>query len=195
MKAGFLTMLLAVLLVFSSSAQFHAGIKAGTNITKLDGRSFKDEFSYGYQLGAFAEIKLSKQLTLQPEVLINQYKTLLDSNYNNLLNNALRGLTSVKMDYLSIPVLLNYKLGGGFISLQAGPQFGILFDKSNSFGQNAQNAFKQGDFSMLGGIQLKAGNFRVNGRYFIGLNDINDLTNDSRWKNQGFQLSVGMTLL
>jgi hypothetical protein len=48
---------------------------------------------------------------------------------------------------------------------------------------------------MLGGIQLKAGIFRINGRYFIGLNDINDLTNDSRWKNQGFQLSVGMTLL
>jgi hypothetical protein len=70
-----------------------------------------------------------------------------------------------------------------------------LFDRSNSFGQNAQNAFKQGDFSMLGGVQLKAGIFRINGRYFIGLNDINDLTNDSRWKNQGFQLSVGMTIL
>ena len=134
-------------------------------------------------------------MTLQPEVLINQYKTALDSSYNNLLGNALRGLASVKMEYLSIPVLLNYKLGGGFVSLQAGPQFGILFDRSNSFGQNAQNAFKQGDFSMLGGIQLKAGIFRINGRYFIGLTDINDLTNDSRWKNQGFQLSVGMALL
>ncbi|MFM8709764.1 MAG: outer membrane beta-barrel protein, partial [Sphingomonadales bacterium] len=118
-----------------------------------------------------------------------------DSSYNTLLNNALSGLTSVKMEYLSIPVLLNYKLGGGFISLQAGPQFGILFDRNISVGQNAQNAFKQGDFSMLGGVQLKAGIFRVNGRYFVGLNDINDLTNDSRWKNQGFQLSVGMTIL
>ena len=195
MKPRLLILVFAVLLSFVSNAQFHLGVKAGTNVTKLDGRSFEDEFSYGYQLGAFAEIKLSKQLTLQPELLINQYKNALDSSYNNLLNNALRGLTSVKMEYLSIPVLLNYKLGGGFISLQAGPQFGILFDRSNSFGQNAQNAFKQGDFSMLGGVQLKAGIFRINGRYFIGLNDINDLTNDSRWKNQGFQLSLGMTLL
>jgi hypothetical protein len=195
MKARFFFLLFAGFFSFASKAQFHLGLKAGTNITKVDGRSFEDEFSYGYQLGAFAEIKLSKQLTLQPELLINQYKNSLDSSYNNLLNNALRGLTSVKMEYLSIPVLLNYKLGGGFISLQAGPQFGILFDRSNSFGQNAQNAFKQGDFSMLGGVQLKAGIFRVNGRYFVGLNDINDLTNDSRWKNQGFQLSVGMTIL
>jgi hypothetical protein len=195
MKANLLTLLFAALFSVAANAQFHLGLKAGTNVTKVEGRSFQDEFSYGYQLGAFAEIKLSKQLTLQPEVLINQYKATLDTSYNNLLNNALRGLTSVKLDYLSIPILLNYKLGGGFISLQAGPQFGILFDKSNSFGQNAQNAFKQGDLSMLGGIQLKAGIFRINGRYFIGLNDINDLTNDSRWKNQGFQLSIGMALL
>jgi len=195
MKAILLTLLFAGFFSVAANAQFHLGIKAGTNVTKVEGRSFQDEFSYGYQLGAFAEIKLSKQLTLQPELLINQYKAALDTNYNNLLNNALRGLSSVKLDYLSIPILLNYKLGGGFISLQAGPQFGILFDKSNSFGQNAQNAFKQGDLSMLGGIQLKVGIFRINGRYFIGLSDINDLTNDSRWKNQGFQLSIGMALL
>ena len=191
MKARLLLLVVAGFVSIAANAQFHLGLKAGTNVTKVDGKSFKNEFSYGYQLGAFAEVKLSKQLTLQPEVLINQYKTALDS----LLGNALRGLASVKMEYLSIPVLLNYKLGGGFVSLQAGPQFGILFDRSNSFGQNAQNAFKQGDFSMLGGIQLKAGIFRINGRYFIGLTDINDLTNDSRWKNQGFQLSVGMALL
>jgi len=195
MKAILLTLLFAGLFSVAANAQFHLGIKAGTNVTKVEGRSFQDEFSYGYQLGAFEKIKLSKQLTLQPELLINQYKAALDTNYNNLLNNALRGLSSVKLDYLSIPILLNYKLGGGFISLQAGPQFGILFDKSNSFGQNAQNAFKQGDLSMLGGIQLKVGIFRINGRYFIGLSDINDLTNDSRWKNQGFQLSIGMALL
>lgn len=195
MKATLFLLVFVGFFSFASKAQFHLGLKAGTNITKVDGRSFEDEFSYGYQLGAFAEIKLSKQLTLQPELLINQYKNSLDSSYNTLLNNALSGLTSVKMEYLSIPVLLNYKLGGGFISLQAGPQFGILFDRNISVGQNAQNAFKQGDFSMLGGVQLKAGIFRVNGRYFVGLNDINDLTNDSRWKNQGFQLSVGMTIL
>ena len=193
MKVRLFILLFAGFISYASNAQFHLGVKAGTNITKVEGRSFEDEFSYGYQLGAFAEIKLSKQLTFQPELLINQYKNSLDSSINNL--NILSGLTSVKMEYLSIPLLLNYKLGGGFISLQAGPQFGILFDRSNSFGQNAQNAFKQGDFSMLGGVQLKAGIFRINGRYFVGLTDINDLTNDSRWKNQGFQLSVGMTLL
>jgi hypothetical protein len=104
-------------------------------------------------------------------------------------------MASVKLDYLSIPLLLNYRLGGGFLSLQAGPQFGILIDKDNSLLQNTSNAFKKGDFSMLGGVQLKVGAFRINGRYFVGLNNINDLTKDNKWKNQGFQLSVGLALL
>jgi opacity protein-like surface antigen len=195
MRLKLLVLLFAALFTNSLFAQFHLGFKAGANVTKVDGKSFKDEFKSGYMLGGFAEIKISKKIFLQPEVLYNQYNTKLDSSYNNLWGNAFDGLTSVKLDYLSIPILLNYKLGGGFLSVQAGPQFGILIDKNNSLLQNTRNAFKQGDFSMLGGVQLKLGAFRVNGRYFVGLNNINDLTNDSKWKNQGFQLSVGLALL
>jgi Outer membrane protein beta-barrel domain len=195
MKLKLVILSLAIICTQSLMAQFHLGFKAGANVTKVDGKSFKDEFKSGYALGGFAEIKLSKKLFLQPEVLYNQYNTKLDSNYNNLLNNAFNGMASVKLDYLSIPLLLNYRLGGGFLSLQAGPQFGILLDKDNSLLQNTSNAFKKGDFSMLGGVQLKVGAFRINGRYFVGLNNINDLTNDNKWKNQGFQLSVGLALL
>ncbi|MBD0332584.1 MAG: hypothetical protein ICV66_08005, partial [Chitinophagaceae bacterium] len=35
----------------SSFAQLHIGIKAGANISKIEGQSFKDEFRYGYHLG------------------------------------------------------------------------------------------------------------------------------------------------
>ena len=195
MKTRIFVLLAAFMFAQTLSAQFHLGAKAGVNITKVNGRSFKEEFEWGYSAGGFAEIKISKKLFLQPEVLLNQYKTNLDSNYNNILGNSLQGLSSVQLNYLSVPLLLNYKLGGGFLSLQAGPQFGILIDKSNTLLQNTGSAFKQGDFSMLGGVQLKVGAFRINGRYFIGLNNINDITNDSKWKNQGFQLSVGLALL
>ena len=37
-------------------AQFHIGAKAGANITKIDGKSFKDQFKYGYHVGGFVEI-------------------------------------------------------------------------------------------------------------------------------------------
>ncbi|HAL95390.1 MAG TPA: PorT family protein [Chitinophagaceae bacterium] len=193
MRVSMLFVLSALLISLQSNGQFHVGVKAGANVTKVDGKSFKDEFKSGYMLGGFAEIKLSKKLYVQPELLINQYNTRLDTNYNNLVGNIFNGMTSVKLDYLSIPILLNYRMGGGFISLQAGPQYGVLIDKNNSILQNTGNAFRNGDLSLLGGVQIKAGAFRINGRYFVGLSNINDITNDSKWKNQGFQLSVGLT--
>jgi hypothetical protein len=193
MRTTIFFLLLTSCIVLPATAQFHVGVKAGANITKVAGKSFKDEFNSGYMLGGFAEIKLSKKVYLQPEFLVNQYKTNLDSNYNNLVGNLFNGLTSVRLEYLSIPLLLNYRIGEGLISLQAGPQYGILIDKGNSILQNTHNAFKNGDLSLLGGVQIKAGAIRINGRYFVGLSNINDLTNDSKWKNQGFQLSVGLT--
>jgi hypothetical protein len=60
--------------------------------------------------------------------------------------------------------------------------------------QNGGDAFKKGEFAMIGGAQFKIGPIRVNGRYVIGLNNINDIDNQDKWKSQGFQLSAGLAL-
>lgn len=196
MKAKFLFPLMAAMFVSSSlMAQFHIGFKGGTNITKVDGQSFKDKFSYGYHLGAFAEIGLGGKFGLQPEVLFNQYSTTVDSNLNHVYQNVFNSNQSkVKLNYLSIPILLNYKLIGNFLNLQAGPQFSILMDQSKTLLQNGGKAFGDGDFAMVGGVQLNFSSIRVVGRYIVGLNDINDIDNQDRWKNQGFQVSLGLAL-
>ncbi|MBK8142489.1 MAG: PorT family protein [Chitinophagaceae bacterium] len=194
MKTKFLSLFAAVLLSQAIMAQFHLGVKAGANITKVDGKSFKDEFRYGYHLGGFAEIRLGNKLVLQPEVLFNQYATRLDSNYKNVYEDVFDGNSNIKLNYLSVPVLLNYKLVGNFISLQAGPQFGVLIDQNKTLLQNGGNAFKGGDLSMLAGVLVRVGPMRINGRYAIGLNNISDIADDDKWKNQGFQLSVGLAL-
>lgn len=187
---------LFAVLLFSQAmmAQFHLGIKGGANITKVHGKSFKDEFRYGYHAGGFAEIRLNNKLVLQPEVLFNQYATKLDSNYKNVYQNVFGSQINIKLNYISIPILINYKLIGSFVSLQAGPQFGVLVDQNKTLLQNGANAFKNGDFSMLGGVQVKVGAIRINGRYAIGLNDISDISDDNKWKSQGFQVSVGLAL-
>ena len=185
-----------ILFVFLSSAvmaQFSAGVKAGANIFKVDGRSFKDEFKYGYHLGGFATIGIGGRFSIQPEVLFNQYQTRTDSSFQAIYQNAFDGANNVKLNYLSIPLLLNYKLGS-LLSLQAGPMFSILMDQDRNLLENGQDAFKKGDFSMLGGAQLSLGKIKLNGRYVIGLNDINDIDNRDKWKNQGWQLSVGLGL-
>ena len=184
-----------LLFVSTSFAQFDLGVKAGLNVTKIDGQSFKDQFKYGYHLGGFAAIGLGDKFGLQPEVLYNQNTLRVDSSYTNAVNIFQNGLTDVKLNYISIPILLNYKLIGKFITLQAGPQFGILIDQNRSLLQNGGDAFKKGDFSLLGGVQVKLGPLRVNGRYVVGLNNISDISDGSKWKSQGFQLSAGIALL
>ncbi len=196
MKAKFFLPLLAALFMSSAlMAQFHIGIKGGSNITKIDGLSFKDKFEYGYHIGGFAEIGLGEKMGIQPEVLFNQYSTTLDSNYNHIYQDVFTsGQSKVKLNYLSIPILLNYKLIGNFLSLQAGPQFSILMKQDKNLLQNGADAFKKGDFSMLGGVQLKLSAIRVTGRYVVGLNNISDIDNKDQWKSQGFQVSLGLAL-
>jgi len=194
MKTKLFSLFAALLIAQAMMAQFHVGVKAGANVTKVDGKSFKDEFRYGYHLGGFMEIRAGNKFVIQPEVLWNQYATKLDSNYKNVYNDVFNGNANVKLNYLSIPIVVNYKLIGSFLSLQAGPQFGILIDQSKTLLQNGGNAFKRGDLSMLAGVQFKVLAFRLNARYAIGLNNISDLPDDGKWKSQGFQVSVGFAL-
>ena len=90
---------------------------------------------------------------------------------------------------LSLPTVI-----GSFLSLQAGPQFSVLMNHNKTLLQNGGEAFKSGEFAMLGGVQLKLAAIRVNARYSVGLNNINDIDNQDKWKNQGFQVSVGLAL-
>lgn len=196
MKTKLLALTAAVFFSTALMAQFHIGAKAGANIIKVDGKSFKDEFRYGYHLGGFMEIRAGNKLVVQPEVLFNQVSTTLDSSFKNIYHNVFNASAQsrVKLQYLSVPILLNYKLIGNFISLQAGPQFGVLMSKNRSLLQNGAEAFKNGDFSLIGGVLVRAGALRINGRYVIGLNNINDIDNQDKWKSQGYQLSVGIAL-
>jgi hypothetical protein len=197
MKTKLLPLLGAALIISQvSMAQFHIGAKAGANIMKIDGKSFKDEFKYGYHIGGFMEIPLGRKVQFQPEVLWNQYSTTVDSNFSHIYQGAFNNSSqsNVKLNYLSIPLLLNYKLIGNFLSLQAGPSFSILINQNRSLLQNGGDAFKRGDFSMIGGAQVKVGPFRFNGRYVVGMNNINDIDNQDKWKSQGWQLSAGIAL-
>ena len=72
MKRKFPLFVALMILAQISFAQFSIGVKGGANITKIDGRSFSDEFKYGYHLGGFATIGLGGRFALQPEVLLNQ---------------------------------------------------------------------------------------------------------------------------
>jgi len=194
MKSLLLTTALFIsCLSFTNAQSIHAGLKVGSNINKISGQSFKDEFTYGYHAGAFLQIGLGSKWTIQPEILYNQVNTDTTNRFSELYKLSVNKISNIKLSYLSIPVLLNYNLGSNF-ALQAGPQFGILLDQNRDLLQNGKDAFSKGDFSMLAGVQIKLSSLRIYGRYVIGLNNLNDIDNQDKWKSQSIQLGLGLTI-
>jgi hypothetical protein len=183
-------LLFAVITTYSQS--FHAGIKLGANINKLDGEPFSNEFTYGYHVGAFAEIGLGDKFSVEPEVLFNQVNVDTAQKFSSVF--GFNNVSNIQLKYLSIPILAEYKLGK-MIALQAGPQFGILIDQTGNLVQNGKNAFNKGDFSLVGGIQVKLLGLRIYGRYVAGLNNINDTNNPGNWKSETIQLGIGYSFL
>lgn len=191
MYKKFLSLSIVCLIAGSTFAQFSLGIKGGATLNKLTGQSFKDQFTWGYHIGGFAEIGLGKKFSIEPEVLFNQVNLDTSSKFSSVYQ--FNKISNVQLKYLTIPLLLNYKLNS-IIALQAGPQFGILMDQNKNLLQNGGDAFKKGDFAMLGGLQLKLLKFRIYGRYAVGLNDISNIGDKDKWKSQSIQLGVGLAL-
>ncbi len=192
-KHLFLIIFATAFTTVSWSQSFQMGVKAGANFYKIDGVSFKNEFDYGYTAGVFADIKFSKKIGIQPELLWNQQQTRTTSQFRDIYDEGIGELKNVKLNYLAIPLLFTYT-PAKFLSFQIGPQFGILLNKEESLIANGKNAFKMGDLSALGGIQFNLGGFKVGGRYSLGLNNINNIDSRDVWKNQGFQLYAGVRI-
>jgi hypothetical protein len=187
-------LLILAMLVFTGSAgfaQFSLGIKAGANLGKIEGQPFKNEFALTYHAGAFATIKLSKKWAIQPEVLFNQINSDTTANFSDVFK--VKNISHLQLKYLSIPLLLNYNLNK-IIALQAGPQFGVLMNQNDNLLQNGKNAFNSGNFSLVGGVQLKLLKLRIYGRYVGGVTNINHFGNSGTWKPTSVQLGIGVAL-
>jgi hypothetical protein len=146
--------------------------------------------------GAFAEINFTSKWGIQPELLFSQTSTQTASDFTAVYEEGLNE-RNVKLNYLSIPILLTYKLPLPIISLQAGPQFGILMNTSQNITGNGVNAFKNGDFSMVIGAQVNLGPFKGGARYVYGFTNVADISSiksvDS-WKTRTMQLYVGLRI-
>ncbi|MFN8264542.1 MAG: porin family protein [Chitinophagaceae bacterium] len=194
MKKYLVILLSAVLVSSAASAQsLKFGPKLGANLGKIDGKNFSDQYALGYHVGGFVEIGLGKKWGIQPEVLWNQIKADTVSGFNNVYQVDATKFENPQLNYLSIPLLLNYK-PVKVLTLQAGPQFGILLDKSKNLLDNGKEAFKTGDMSLLVGAQLNILKIRVYGRYAVGLSDISDASTPEKWKSQTIQVGVGIAL-
>jgi hypothetical protein len=188
MRKIILSLCLLLMISAATSAQsFQLGAKLGANLGKIDGQSFKDGYNFGYVLGGYAVLGISKTIAIQPELLFSQTNTTVDSGY------GLVKPKDVHLNYLNIPILLNIN-ASKLLTLQLGPQFSILTN-NQSLGNEIGDAFKGGDFAAVLGAQLNFGLLKVYGRYNIGLSNISDITHSDSWKSQAIQVGVAIKIL
>jgi Outer membrane protein beta-barrel domain len=180
----------------TSAQSFHIGAKAGANLTKIDGQSFRQSYELGYQVGGFLELNLNKNWGIQPEVLFSQTNTIVDSGFKAIyqdIDNAIIG-QKAHLNYLSIPILLRLN-AGDLLTFNLGPQFSILMNKDQSLVHNGKQAFKNGDVAAVLGAQINLGSLKLYGRYNIGLNNLNDIDNQDKWKSRQLQFGLGLRIL
>lgn len=181
---------------FEKENFFRVGFNAGININKIKGRSFRNDFSYNYDVRGFLQFNFSRKWGLQPEVSFFQASSEESSDFSDIYDDiSLRGSqVRAKLNYLQLGGMLNINVGPTQrIKLQLGPQWGMrLSEKVDSLKTN-RNIFTDGDFSVAGGIMIQLPFVHIGGRFEQGLTDINGIDNRDRWHRQSFQFFAGIT--
>src|SRR5665647_3760536 len=176
---------------------FRIGAKAGVNINKINGASYKSGFNYNYLLGAFMQFNFSKTFGLQPEINFVQSSSEFSNDastvYDDLFYNGSQ--RKAKLNYLKVPLLLNINIGPSKrVKLQLGPQVGGLIKQSVDSLKNNVDIFKKGDWSAVGGLWIQIPFINLGARYEIGLTNLNNIDNSEKWKSQAFTIFAGFTL-
>ncbi len=189
--------LVAILLVcfitnLNAQEKFSLGIKVGQNFTSVNNVAV-DHNTASYHAGAVMYFSINDKIGIAPEVVLSQTKLEKAASVLNYLDGSAITPETYHLNYLSIPILFEFKPMQK-LSLQAGPQYSILLDQKKDGIGNASMAFNNGEFAFVGGGKLNLGGFFLYGRYVVGLQNINELQDQSKWKTTQWQLGVGMNL-
>lgn len=171
----------------------HIGVKAGANMTKIDGQGYDQAFRFNYYLGPFLQLQLTKGFGIQPEVLFTQSTSQTGTKFSDIYTEFSSEYNNhdIKLNYLTIPIMANISLSRSLI-LQLGPQYSILMNPHESVTQNGKDAFKNGDFAAAAGLWLNLPlGLSVSGRYVIGVSNIQNLPESEKWNSQSIQLGLG----
>ncbi|NNF74615.1 MAG: PorT family protein [Flavobacteriaceae bacterium] len=156
------------------------GAKAGVNFATLTNNDDYNQ-KFGMHFGAVAELELSENLYLQPELLYSAQGYKRDFEGRTL---------RAKIDYLNLPILFSYEVIND-VRLMAGPQFAMnIRSELDGEGQEVQNIpVNDLDVSGVFGMQINVdASFFIQGRYQLGLSEV--LLNQEE-KHSVISLSIG----
>lgn len=193
-----------ILFFFQTSAQlggdrenfFRFGAKAGVNINKITGHSYKEGFNFNFQAGAFLQFNITKRFGLQPEVNFVQSSSEFSNDPNDIYYDLFQGGSQKKskLNYLEVPLLLNVNVGQSKrVKLQIGPAYGGLLKQTVDSLKNNGNLYKNGEWAAIGGLWIQLPFINLGARYKLGLTDLNAIDNKQSWKSQSIQVFAGIT--
>jgi hypothetical protein len=172
----------------------HFGFQIGINLSNMNFNAgdpvpaikenafWQTGFAFGFQL----KVSLAKKLVLQPEYSFSQ---------RNGSDKTIA--TNYVINYLSLPVLLNYQLTPRF-NLLAGPQLEITTSAhSNDNGKSTDitHDVEERGIGIVGGLEfIVIKSFFLSARYLQGLNHvgIGQRSDTKEFKYQAFFLTAGI---
>lgn len=177
--------LVGALALFASMNAQQFGIKAGMNISSLNGDVENVKSKVGFSAGVFAQFPISSQFTFQPEVLYSgQGAKGKEDGFE----------ATWSIDYIAVPLMFKYNLAEKF-SLEAGPQIGFLMSsklKGDGESVDIKDEMKSTDFAInLGANYDIMPNLFIGARYSAGLTNIIKDSDDFKVRNNVFSVSLG----
>ena len=186
MKISILTIVTVMIMaVGTAHAQNHIniGTKIGLNSYNISNdNNMEFDSKIGMHAGIFGHIHLdgtSGQFALQPELVYS-------------MQGAKFGNNTLHLDYINVPVLLQYMFDNGF-RLHAGPQVGLLVrakQSDNNVSVDVKDSFKSLDLGLSFGVSYihVPTSFGIDARYNLGLNDISESSISQ--SNKGLQIGI-----
>ena len=167
----------------AQNAEF--GIKGGLNVTNLHSTATNNlDSRASVYVGGLAHIHLNKYWAVQPELIYS---------CQGATQNRVDGDVTYRLNYVNLPVLLQYMFDGGF-RLQTGPQLGLLASakqKSEGTITDIKKNYTTGDFSWsFGGGYLTHSGLGIDARYNLGINNINNTGSTAKLQNRVFQVGL-----
>lgn len=184
MKKIILTVAAICAFGFTQAQEVKFGVKAGANFSTFTGDVEGYDGKVGFQVGGFAEIKISDKFSVQPELMYSTLGAKFDE----------QGITITQsVDYLVVPIMAKFYVTEGF-ALEAGPQIGFLLSgklKADGDSVDVKELYTTTDL----GLNFGAGydfteNISAGVRYTLGLSNIAKDAVDTSVQNSNISLGL-----
>ena len=204
MKKIILSAVAVFAFALTNAQEVKFGVKGGLNFSNwagdTDGVNLKNKV--GFNAGAFADITLSQNISIQPELLYSLVGTKINDFTVQIEEEDYTGDVDFNMSYIYVPVMLKLKVAEKF-NVEIGPQVGFLLSaksvaqiqgNSQKVKEDIKEIFNTVDFGANFGASYDLDEHFVIGiRYNLGIANIakTEDNDSSKIQNSIFSLGLG----